>query len=141
MGVIVDGIGRNPFCTPVRDWQVEIFPDVSLFLHTGVRGRVTNLSPRSKELFLWLIFELSDGLDYVKIDRGRYMLDCGISSVNTFLGAMRGLVKWGIINPTPKKDIYWINPGVFFRGDRIEKYSDSVKQELISRSLNEDDEG
>lgn len=105
-----------------------------VFATADYRTRINKLTLRGKEMFLWLLYTVKMGEDSVWINRERYMEEMDISSNTTIVATIKDLVKHNIIAPTmQKKDVYWINPNFFFKGDRLKKYPDnhnlSEKQE------------
>lgn len=93
-----------------------------MFTSPERRLHVNQVSPRGKEMMLWIMYELEPGCDYIWINRERYMKEQKIATPNTFRAAVYQLIEADIIRDTPSKDWYWINPHYFFRGDRIKKY-------------------
>lgn len=113
------------------DWitvQADVEYDSYCKVYSNAERRliVNGLSLRSKELLLWLFFEIEYGRDYVWINKKRCMKELNIKSVNTFKQGLNGLIRYGFITPTLINDYYWINPDFFFKGDRIKKYFKNV---------------
>jgi hypothetical protein len=99
-----------------------------VFDQTGVKALVASLSIRAKELYLHIMYSLESGEDILWIHRGRYMGMYGIRSVNTYKDSVKDLAEKGFIYPhVSLKDVYWINPHYFFKGDRRMKYPNRVK--------------
>ncbi len=109
--------------------EVEKVPYTKLFCSSERRLLINALSPRSKELYLWLMFEITSGDDYIWINKQRYMSENSISAVNTYKEAVRELVRYAFLSPTIKTGVYWINPNFFFKGDRISKYPKNIVKE------------
>lgn len=86
---------------------------------------LNKVSPRGKEMILWIIQSLTAGEDSIRIGRKRYMEENEIKSINTYKEAINELVRYGFIVNTINKDTYWINPVFMFRGDRLKKYPDN----------------
>jgi hypothetical protein len=111
----------------VKEFDLETVPYTKVFEVGGDRKQVSELPIRSKELYLFLIHTVKSAQDYVWIDRDAYMKIMGISSVNTYKVAVRGLSDGLYIYPHYKlRDVYWINPHFFFKGSRINKYPKNV---------------
>jgi hypothetical protein len=108
--------------------QFESVRYTKVFDQTGVKALVSSLSIRAKELYLHILYSIESGEDILWIHRSRYMVTYKISSVNTYKDAVRNLAENGFIYPhVSLKDVYWINPHYFFKGDRANKYRDKVK--------------
>jgi hypothetical protein len=99
---------------------------VKLYIKPEYRKLVGMLSNSSRSLLLWCIYELDSAKDYVWVNRDRYMEEHNVRSVNTVKGAIKELVQVGILSPTVKKGVYWINPRLFFHGSRVNKYPKNV---------------
>ena len=85
---------------------------------------------RSKELYLHILHHLKPAKDWIWIDRVKYMESMGITSVNTFRGAVIHLAAGGYVSIHPLiQDLLWINPHFFFKGSRVNKYPDKVRWE------------
>ena len=109
--------------------EVEKTPYSKLYCTSGRRLIINQLSPRTKELLLWLMFEIESSEDFIWINKQRYMQENNISSINTYKEAVKELVRYAFLSPTIITDVYWINPSYFFKGDRIKKYPNNIIQE------------
>lgn len=147
----VEDLGYNPFLNslqiPVRkiidtksykldegvlinnQIKLEYTPFTKVFNTSEHRIIVNNLSDKSQRLYLWIIYEIEAGKDYLWVNIDRYMEEQNIKSINTVKNALQELVRYGILNMTVVKNVYWINPDFFFNGNRISKF----KQNLVVR--------
>lgn len=144
----LDNAGINPFIEPLQikvtktrrdiinkygdadyiEGQFEQVRYTKVFDQTGVKALMEGLSVRAKELYLHIMYTLEPATDILWVHRGRYMTSYKISSVNTYKDAVKNLAEKGFIYPVVgMKDVYWINPHYFFKGDRASKYKDKVK--------------
>jgi len=92
------------------------------------RKRVLALPPKALSLFLFITYELEIGVDWLWINRDRYMKESN-TSLNTYKSALESLLRYGIITPTMYKDTYWINPMLIYAGNRLKKYPNTVIEE------------
>lgn len=100
---------------------------ITKFYNTAESRLLINKLPlRSKELLLWVMHEIEYGKDWIQINKERYMLECCITAIDTYKNAVKELVKYKLLNITVVKDVYWINPSLYFKGDRVEKYPYNV---------------
>lgn len=99
-----------------------------LFINSSRRIHMMQLPPRALSLFLFIAYELTTGVDWLWINKGRYM-DESEMSLNTYKEAIKDLVRENVITPTVFLDTYWINPLLFFAGNRLKKYPDAVVEE------------
>lgn len=109
------------------DYQREKESITKVYTKAEHRKMAMMLSPKAKSLFLWFIFEADWGNDYMWVNHRRYMEECNITSINTFKDAAEELSRYLIIYPSLVKEVYWINPALFFSGNRIAKYPDHVE--------------
>lgn len=144
-----DELGINPFVTTLKvvvnkfksddkfkkedydvwvkaDFEFESVPYCKLFADADRRKVMALLSPRSKDLLMWVLYEVKKGKDYLWINKERYMEESTIASINTYKSAVKELVMKGYLNKTVVKDTYWINPHYFYNGNRLKNYADKV---------------
>lgn len=119
--------------------EVEQTPFIRMFINSDKRKIVNKLYPSTKDLYLWLLFTIESGKDYVWINKTRYMEETE-TSVNTYKKAITQLVTEHLLLTTNIKDVFWINPDMFFRGDRVKKYPQNIlllksKEETINELL------
>lgn len=126
---------NNTFVNDGENWlpnelSLEKETITKLYVKAENRLIISKLSSKAQRLYIWLTYELEYSKDYLWINRKRYMSENDISSINTFKDAVEELCRYLIIYPTleGKKDFYWINPRLFFCGDRVKKYPNHVKQ-------------
>lgn len=110
--------------------EIELEHDrhVKIFIEADKRKAVALLSAPAKSLFLWVLYELESGKDYLWIDKHRYMKEMMINSINTYKTGMRELVMERILATSLTPDVFWINPQVFFCGSRINKYPKNLEE-------------
>lgn len=108
------------------DVEFETESYCKVFSDAGKRLNMVGLSPRAKDLLLWLIYEAENGKDYLWLNKKRYMEECNIGSINTYRSALNELIGVAFIIRTNHTDYFWINPGLFFNGNRIRKFPDNL---------------
>lgn len=106
--------------------ELERVPMAKLYCTSERRKLTSHLSVRAKELMVWIMYELDFGKDYIWINKGLYMHENEIKSVDTYKAALSDLIRNCYITPTSVHGVYWINPDFFFKGDRIGKYKDKI---------------
>ena len=107
------------------DMEQERF--TKLYHVSEMRKFVSALRPCSKSLFLWLLYEIEPGKDYLWINKARYMEENNVKSHNTFNTAIRELNRYLFTCPTGVKGVYFINQMIFFNGSRVRKYADRLQ--------------
>lgn len=115
----------------VKEYEAETDKCTKVYITDIKRDNVIGLKSCSQRLLLWMIYELDYGKDYVYVDRKKYM-EAGkkIKDARTYKMAIEELSRYGYICPVSilkYKDIYWINPHIFFCGSRIKKYPKNLK--------------
>jgi len=125
----------NKFKEPdVKEIYIEATPFTKVFDVTGGKDNMMNLPIRSKELLLYVMYYIDVGCEYIWINRQEYMKNNGIKSVNTFKKAIEDLSIRRYVCPHIKiKDLLWINPYYFFKGDRLGKYPNNI--EVLKKPL------
>jgi len=106
--------------------EVEATPFTKLYVTSERRLIMSKLSPAAKELFLWVMLEIDSGRDALWINKERFMLE-NETSLNTYKKALEELIRYSFLAFTIVKDVYWINPDFFFKGDRVSKYPKNIK--------------
>ena len=98
-----------------------------IYIDPSNRKIIAMLSNNAIRLFYWLSFEIENNKDYIKINKCRYLKENNIKSVNTYKKALTELQINLIICASPVKDVYFINPAIFFNGNRIKQYPNNIK--------------
>lgn len=120
--------------------KADAMPFTKYYISSELRKIRSLITPRGKELLLWIMDELEAGKDYVEVNRKRYMKELHIKSLNTYKTAVSDLVRYGIIALTLKQDVFWINPEFMFRGSRVRKYRDNITTTLVDDTEYPDNE-
>lgn len=115
----------KPIMLPV-EVEIEAEPFTKVYNDANRRKMMVVLSTRAKELYLWVLYEIEAGKDYLWINKSRYMKENDISSMNTYRNALKELIVQGFLQGTVASDVYWINPSLFFSGSRTNKYPKNV---------------
>lgn len=106
---------------------IEKRQNVKLFYCTACKDMIYNLSPGAKSLYLFVLYNLESGQDWIQINSQWYMSKNSIKSINTYKEAVKELCRYLFLSQTVDyKDVYWINPMLFFSGNRIAKYPTKV---------------
>ena len=117
----VDGGDRLPV---VMD--VESDNSVKIYTKSEYRLSVACLGNSAQKLYLHILYELEYGEDFIEVNYFRFMKENNIESVNTYKTAIRQLCRYLFVCPTLVKGVYWINPKLFFAGNRVKKYPKNV---------------
>lgn len=98
-----------------------------LFYCSGCKDIIYNLSSQGKSLYLFVLYNLTAGRDWMQLNSQWYMTKNNIKSINTFKDAVKELCRYAFLSQSADyNDVYWINPSLFFHGSRIKKYPSNV---------------
>ncbi len=100
---------------------------VKVYVKPENRVSIANLSSGAQRLYLHILHKVEYGMDYVEINVVGYMKENRVGSVNTYKKALDELIRYYFIAQSKIKGVYWINPRLFFRGNRKDKYPKNVK--------------
>lgn len=115
------------------DYDLERDKKVSVYTHKSLREAVSGLSGLAKGLFLWLLYEVDYGRDYIDLRKDRYMDENGLKSEWSYRKGRNELIRCKIICPTVVRGFYWINPAYFFAGSRSKKYPHKVRMDVVRK--------
>lgn len=96
-----------------------------LFASKDNRERVLGLSAGSLRLLFWIVYTIESNQDVYWLNRPKYMRDANVS-LNTVKTALGELQSCKIILPTEIKDVYFIDPSLFFSGSRLKCFEENV---------------
>lgn len=106
--------------------EIEAEHFCRVYVDKDRRKNMIRLSPRSKDLLLWVIYEVKTGEEYIWINRPMYMEESGVKAYNTYKEALNELIRLSFLRLSVIHGVYWINPGIFFNGSRVNKFPDNV---------------
>ena len=98
---------------------------VKYFRNTEFRKLIASRKGNTNKLFLWIQGEVKSGRDYLTININRCKLECCFNH-NTYRSSVQDLIEIGVLANTKHRNVFWINPKMFYCGSRIKKYSDNV---------------
>lgn len=110
-----------------REVLIEHKSYTKLFYCSGCKDIIYNLSPQGKSLYLFVLYNLTAGKDWLQLNSQWYMTKNNVKSINTFKDAVKELCRYAFLSQSADyTDVYWINPTLFFHGSRIKKYPKHV---------------
>lgn len=112
----------------LANFEHEAVPYTKVFNDSRRRLAMVKLSPRTKDLYLWIIYEAEKNKEFLWINKVRYMEESEVTAINTYRGAVNELIKKGFMIRSTFMDTYWLNPDYFFNGDRVKKFPEEVKR-------------
>lgn len=124
-----------------RTYDWELTQSTKFYLNSEVRRGLSRLSGTGSQLLLWVMQKLENGKDYIWISRETCMRELGINSTNTYRAAVKSLCDGSFLAPIfMMPDVYFINPQVFFNGNRAKRFHDKTEEYVPKKQeeLNED---
>jgi hypothetical protein len=113
--------------------EVESDASCKVYNSSSRRLKMCQLSSGAKSLLLWIIYEAESGKDFLWVNRIRYQRENEISSPNTYRSAINELIENGWVCRTKVAAVYWINPALFFNGNRVVKFSKNVVERELKK--------
>ena len=116
-------------------------PHVKVFRDRDGADKVFELSECAKCLYLYILYSLESGRDWIMLNGKPYADRTGVKARGTLAKAKEELWKAHFIEPTAIRSVYFINPAYFFAGSRsvkfhkhLQKHTDRVKDPLPDAS-------
>lgn len=104
---------------------VEYKTATKLFHDVDYRNIILRLNGNALKLFIFISYQLDVNEDYLWINRSLFMKTTTLSKKD-LNKAIDDLIRYGLITYTKYTDVYFINPLIFFSGDRLKKYPDNL---------------
>jgi hypothetical protein len=115
---------------------VEKNKPLSVWTNAGSMKAILQLSSSAKDMIFYIMNCLGDSTDIIEIEYEKYKLKTGLDlSLRTFQRAVADLDKKVITDRKARKNTYWINPRVFYRGNRIKDYVDNVEVTYVDPNI------
>ena len=106
---------------------VEKMKYTRVYRTAGLRNIAMRLSPGALKLLMWMIYDVEDAHDWIRVMPEKYAKEGGKGSSRTqYKKAADELIENGYICKTQFSHTYWINPAIHCAGNRITKYPDKV---------------
>lgn len=109
-----------------KEFYIERTPSVKLYYCKDCKEIVYGLSDKAQRLYLFILLHLIPNKDWIRINPEKYMSVNRIKSLTTYRGAVKELVRYGFLASTEYRTVFWINPNLYFSGNRIKKYEDRL---------------
>lgn len=147
--IIEEDLGRNPFVVPLSipirriskkeydengvpkfgAYDLELTESTRFYISNTVRDLLCKMPGSSAQLLLWIMQKLENGNDYVHIKRSTCMKELGMTSPNTYKSAIKALCDRSFIAAIYlMPDVYFINPQIFFNGNRSKKFPNNIEE-------------
>lgn len=142
-------LGLNPFvdaltikCTKivspsamVKDEDGTMIPATSviekekalrLYRFPDAKERAMNLSSGALRMMVYIQYTIKAAKDYIQMTPDQYARSVGKGGRNTHKKAVEELQRYGYIQPTVMKYVYWVNPQLMYAGSRKMKWPHKV---------------
>lgn len=90
------------------------------------RDILLRLKEKGLKLFLYITYQITSNEDYIWINNVHYQ-NITKYTKQDYLEGVKELVRYSIITTTIYPEVYFINPMIFFSGNRLKKYPDNIK--------------
>lgn len=107
-------------------YRVERTHYVKLYLTPEIRDLLISLPPPAYRLMIYIMERLDHEKDYVQVNSEHFLRIAGTKSVNTLTAGKKELMRRNIIAITTVRSVIWINPAIFFHGNRMDVYTNKV---------------
>jgi hypothetical protein len=97
-----------------------------VFHDTDYRNIILQLPEEGLRLYNYIIYQLDSNEDYLWLNESNYKIAAN-TSIRVFRDGVDQLNRYGVICPTLYKDVYYINPMIFFCGNRLKKFPNNIK--------------
>ncbi len=124
---VKDGVNEygDPLLVPAS-MLIEKQKAMRVYRVAGAKERAMNLSAGALRMFVYLQYTVQAGKDWVQMTPEQYERSAQKGSRNVYKKAVEELWRYGYINPTVQKNVYWVNPALMYCGNRITKWSEKV---------------
>lgn len=123
--ILTSGVIVNKPSTISSTYLLDDAPFTKVFTKAGLRLHINGLTPNAKSVYLWIMYEIDPNTDYLEINKKRYVTECN-SNYKLLSDGLKELIDAAIIIATTVNDVYWINPLLLFKGDRLRKYPENI---------------
>jgi hypothetical protein len=106
----------------------EKTPYTRVLKTTKTRKSIGDLTTKGLWLFNYIFLHIDQGKDYFQINAEHFNKWSSFTSENTLRDAIKELMKKGFISSTGVyKTVFWINPEIFYPGNRITAFPDNLE--------------
>jgi hypothetical protein len=99
---------------------------MKVYRYPGAKERAMNLSAGALRMFVYIQYTVKAGKDWIQMTPEQYARAVGKGGRNAYKNAKDELWRYGYIQPTVQKNVYWVNQCLMYAGDRIRKWPKNV---------------
>lgn len=120
-----------------KSYYIERLQSTKIYYCPECKDRIYGLSDKAQRMYLYILYNINRGKDWIQINKENYKTRNKIKSDTTVNEALKELMTEGFISATIYKSAFWINPTLFYSGNRLKKYPTTVdvKQTIYSNDL------
>lgn len=97
-----------------------------IYHDTDYRNIIMTLDGEALRLLKYIEYTINSNEDYIWINNLLYQ-SCTGKPKSQYIKSVQELVRYSIITTTIYPEVYFINPMIFFAGNRLKKYPDNIK--------------
>jgi hypothetical protein len=112
-----------------NEYLVDASMATSVFRDSGVSELVMGLEGNALKLFTCIVMRLGFNKDRIRLKADDYTALMDVTR-KTFYKSVALLIRYNFI-ARDAKNTYWINPAIFFNGNRLAKYPDRCEVRAI----------
>jgi len=129
-GVVMPVVGMSAeVYQQTNSFLMEIDQSTRLYKNDEIGDILSGISDRAAKMLIYIMQKLPKDSEVVEVVPSEYMEIYKMQSIQTVYNSLRDLMEAKCI-ARYKPNKYWINPAIFFNGNRIKKYPDKVSVEF-----------
>lgn len=90
------------------------------------RDIMLRLKEKGLKLLIYIMYQINSNEDYIWINNTHFQQQTGYTKPE-YKEAVTELIRYSIITTTIYQEVYFINPMIFFSGNRLKKYPDNIQ--------------
>lgn len=103
-------------------------PSTKIYHGENRLKKLADISDRAVRMVMYMMMTIENGKHFIRLNEDRYRKMFDIRSPNTYKDTIKELVTAAYIARTNYKTVFWINPDLFFSGDRTKAFPDKLDQ-------------
>lgn len=97
-----------------------------VFHSQDVEAALALLSPTGLKLYVFIEQRLVNNQDWIQLNKELFMAKFKVKAEKSVNSAIKELLRYCFITSSHYNSVYWINPSIWFCGDRLKKYPSNI---------------